>query len=251
MLNFVLCDDNQVVLDKLSKMLESIFIQHNIDAEVVFSSVSTQDTLDYIKSHEVNVLLLDIDFKSKVSGFDVADEIRKTNKEMYIIFTSVHLEFILVAYQYKTFDFLPKPIALEKLEDTILRLMDDISNSKKKKTFLELDNKNTIINQDSIYFIKKDGMKLVFYTDTRTYETYNSFNKIEKKLPKNFVRCHKSYIANMDRIKGVEASENIISFDKNNHMFCSIGPKYKTKFMEELKNYGNIENHMDSSYNWK
>ena len=80
---------------------------------------------------------------------------------------------------------------------------------------------------------------------------YQKCDKIEKKLPKNFVRCHKSYIANMDRIKGVEASENIISFDKNNHMFCSIGPKYKTKFMEELKNYGNIENHMDSSYNWK
>ncbi len=34
MLNFVICDDNKSILDKLSKILESLFIKHNLDAEV-------------------------------------------------------------------------------------------------------------------------------------------------------------------------------------------------------------------------
>ena len=34
MLNYVICDDNKSILDKLSKILESLFIKHNLDAEI-------------------------------------------------------------------------------------------------------------------------------------------------------------------------------------------------------------------------
>ena len=34
MLNFVICDDNPAVLSRLAKMLESIFINNDIDAEI-------------------------------------------------------------------------------------------------------------------------------------------------------------------------------------------------------------------------
>jgi len=38
MLSFVLCDDNKVILDRLSKMLESLFIKYHFDAEVSLAS---------------------------------------------------------------------------------------------------------------------------------------------------------------------------------------------------------------------
>ena len=43
-------------------------------------------------------------------------------------------------------------------------------------------------------------MKLVFHTPTRNYEAYSSFSKLQKQLPKNFIRCHKSFIANINNI---------------------------------------------------
>lgn len=250
MLNFVLCDDNKAILDRLSKILDSIFIQYNIDAKVTFSSTTPEDVLTYVKSNTVNVLFLDIDLKSKISGIDLADSIRKFNKEVYIIFTSAHLEYILIAYKCKTFDFIPKPITLERVEETIHRLIDDINYGGKKNCFIRLDNKNTIINQDNINFIKKDGMKLVFYTNTRTYETYSSFNKISENLPSNFVRCHKSYIANINKISDVQTKDNTIVFENNmnSDIKCYIGPKYKNKLMEVL-NYEHFSNNMDSFNN--
>ena len=36
---------------------------------------------------------------------------------------------------------------------------------------IKIDNKNTIINENEIQYIKRDGMKLVFHTPTRNYET--------------------------------------------------------------------------------
>ena len=246
MLNFVICDDNKSTLDRLSKLLESLFIKHHIDAEVSGTFSGPDNLLEFFKSNNVNVLFLDIDLKSDISGIDLANEIRKVNKDVYIIFTSAHLEYILVAYQCKTFDFIPKPLTAERVEETILRLMDDINGNIKKNSFIRIDNKNTIINEDNINFIKKDGMTLVFYTNTRTYETYSSFNKISAELPSNFVRCHKSYIANINNITDVKMSDNTVSFqDDNGNAKCFIGPKYKNNFMEVLKNDGIFTNNLD------
>lgn len=245
MLSFVVCDDNKAILDRLVKMLESLFIKHHFDAEVSFASTDAKSTLQYLENNIVHALFLDIDLKSKISGLDLAEKIRKTNKQVYIVFTSAHLEYILKAYQYKTFDFMPKPITVERLEDTILRMMDDMNVKDIKSHFIRLNNRNTIINEDSINFIKRDGMKLVFYTDSRIYETYSSFNKISEELPPNFVRCHKSYIANINKILDISPSENTIVFDSEHDLKCFIGPKYKNKIMEVLENDGNFTNNLD------
>ncbi len=248
MLSFVLCDDNQSIVDRLSRILDSIFLENNIDAEIKYTASTPEDILNYIKSNTVDVLFLDIDLKSNISGIDLANKIRKFNKGVYIIFTSAHLEYILVAYKCKTFDFIPKPISKERVEETIFRLMEDINNERTPATFIRIDNKNTIINQDSVNFIKKEGMKLVFYTDTRKYETYNSFNKISNKLPKNFIRCHKSYIANINKITNV--NNGTITFNNEANLKCNIGPKYKNELMEVIKN-GNFSNNLDSFNNRK
>ena len=112
-----------------------------------------------------------------------------------------------------------------------------------KVKYLKLDNDKTIIKENDIRFIKKDGMKVIFRTDTRDYETYSSFSKISDMLPYNFVRCHKSYIVNIDKITDIDLSDNIITFSKNDK--CYIGPKYKEKFMEVL-NDGYFSNNLDS-----
>ena len=234
MLNFVLCDDNLNIVSKMAEMLEIIFVKHDIEAKVTFISDNAKDTLNYINDNQVDVAILDVNLNSKISGIDLAKEIRKNNKNIYIIFSTGHLEYSLIAYTVKTFDYLPKPITIERLEITINRLLDDIRSCNKK--FINIDNK-TIINPDEINYIKRDGMKLVFCTNSKNYETYNSFKKIKDILPDNFIRCHKSYIANTDNILNVNAKKNVINF--NNDLSCEIGPKYKNNLMEVF-NYGNF-----------
>ena len=243
MLNFVLCDDNLNIVSKMAEMLEIIFVKHDIEAKVGFISDNAKDTLNYINDNQVDVAILDVNLNSKISGIDLAKEIRKNNKNIYIIFSTGHLEYSLIAYTVKTFDYLPKPITIERLEITINRLLDDIRSCNKK--FINIDNK-TIINPDEINYIKRDGMKLVFCTNSKNYETYNSFKKIKDILPDNFIRCHKSYIANTDNILNVNAKKNIINFD--NDLSCEIGPKYKNNLMEVF-NYGNFTSNLDSINN--
>ena len=142
----------------------------------------------------------------------------------------------MVAYKYKTFDYLAKPITYDRLEETVNRLFEDANEVSKR--YIKIDNKNTIIDEAEIQYVKRDGMKLVFHTSSRDYDTYSSFNKFQDKLPDTYIRCHKSYIANLSQIKDVEPVSGTITFKDGNT--CDIGPKYKRDFMEVLKNYGNF-----------
>ena len=122
MLNFVLCDDNPSAIDKLSKMLNSILISHNLKGQITFKTTNPLDLLDYVQHNTVHVLLLDIDLKSSTTGLQIAERIRSVDKSIYIIFVTGHFEFGMLAYKYKTFDFLQKPLTKERFEETILRL---------------------------------------------------------------------------------------------------------------------------------
>ncbi len=236
MVNFALCDDNVNILDRLEKMLENIFTKNNFDAHVTFKSTNSTDMIDFISKNKVDVVLLDINLKSNKSGLELAKAIRNMHRNTYIIFTTGHLEYAMVAYKFRTFDYLAKPITYDRLEDTIIRLFEDINTAPKR--YIKIDNKNTLVDAAEVIYIKRDGMKLVFHTANRDYETYSSFNKFQDKLPKNYMRCHKSYVANISQIRDVEPVSGVITF--NDGSTCDIGPKYKSELLEVLKTYGNF-----------
>ena len=237
MLNFIVCDDNINILERLSKMLDTIFINHSLDANIVLQAAEGNTVIEFIANNPVDVLLLDINLKGEISGLHIAEELRKINKNAYIIFTTGHLEYAMMAYKFKTFDYLPKPITFERLEETILRLFGDLESSA-QKNYIRIGKSQTIVNEQDIHYIKRDGMKLIFHTKVQDFEAYSSFAKIETTLPENFVRCHKSFIVNVNNIANIETSTNTISF--GNDDYCLIGPKYKNNFMEVFEKNGNF-----------
>ena len=239
MIKFALCDDDVQSLSRLEKTLENIFIRDDLDASVVFTTSNPEKLLDFISRNEVNVLFLDIDLNSQFNGIDIAKEIRKNNKSIYIIFITGHFEYIVSALECKTFDYIQKPSSPSKIENTVLRLFEDLNANTSK--FIPLNNKHKLINQNLVNYIQKDGMRTTYYLGHSSIESYGSFNKIRESLPNNFVRCHKSFIVNVNNISNVDLTNNTIFFNHSAGSVCYIGPKYKNNFLEVLNNYGNIK----------
>ena len=230
MLNFVVCDDDIHMLDRISSLLEKVIIANDFDAKIVYKTTDFKKLLSYISENIVNVVILDIEFYGhSENGLDVAKQIRFFNKNCYLIFITSHFEYIAEAYKYTTFDYIFKYcLNTETLTTTLSRLFDDVSASESK--FLKIDNKNTFIDLNDVQYIEKRGAKIIYHTSKTDYITYNSFNKL--KLPKNFVRCHKSFIANINNISKISFNDNIIHF-KNNSI-CYIGPKYRNVLKEVM-----------------
>lgn len=232
MLNFVLCDDNASVLGKLSQILESIFIQNGYNAQIAFQCTNPNELLFYLSKHTPDVIFLDINFHSEISGLTLAQQIRKYNKKSYIIFVTGHLEYSPIAYQYGTFDYISKPFTYDRIEASIKRLWEDFEI---RPSFIRMGTGSHFINADQVEYIQRDGMKLIYQSFNNNYESYSSFKKIEGTLPANFVRSHKSYIVNINHISHIEPNHNLIYFANGSN--CSIGPKYKNTLMEVIKNH--------------
>ena len=237
MLNFIICDDEPNMINKLSLLFEKAFLKNDFDAKIVLKTSNYEKLLSFMSSNLVNVVVLDIEFKnSKINGLQIAEEIRKINKDCYIIFITSHFEYVMKAYEYKTFAYLFKnSITVDTLSETLNRLFDDISGSSSK--FIKIDSKGNFVDLNDVQFIEKNGMKLIYHTSHEIIETYNSFAKIEDNLPENFVRCHKSFIANANNIVHISLADSTITF-KNDEV-CYIGPKYKNVLMEVI-NYDTI-----------
>lgn len=232
MLNFVICDDSIQMINQLTLLFEKSFVKNDFDAKIVFKTQDYKELLSYISSNLVNVIVLDIEFKnSKFNGLDIANEIRKINKDCYIIFITSHFEYIVEAYDYKTFAYLFKnSLSVETLSNTLKRLFDDASGSSSK--FIKVDGRGTFLDLNDIQFIEKNGMKLIYHTTHGSVDAYSSFSKLEEKLPKTFVRCHKSFVANINNISNISFTDSAITFKDNE--VCYIGPKYKNCLMEVI-----------------
>ena len=114
-----------------------------IGASIEFASPDPGELLKFLESNPVDVLFLDIDLKSKLNGIEIAKQIRKNNKHIYLIFITAHFEYIVSAYECKTFDFIHKPFNMTNIEKTIKRLADDIHNNSAE--FLNLSNNKQFV----------------------------------------------------------------------------------------------------------
>ena len=108
--------------------------KNDFEAQILLKTTNYKEILSYMSNNLVNVVVLDIEFKnSQLNELDIANEIRKINKDCYIIFITSHFEYLMKAYDYKTFAYLFKnAINVETLSTTLNRLFEDISGNYRK-----------------------------------------------------------------------------------------------------------------------
>jgi DNA-binding LytR/AlgR family response regulator len=98
--------------------------------------------------------------------------------------------------------------------------------------FLKSDYKIKRINFNDILYIEglKDYVKVFAANEPRSILSLTSLKLLESKLPESrFMRVHRSFIVNLDKISTIERSR--IVFGKT---YIPISDQYKEKFQEYL-----------------
>lgn len=223
MYRIAVCDDEIDCAKGIAKILESQFIKKSFDAEITVITDRQDIIYKAIEQNEIDILILDIIFKNNgKNGVDFANDLRKINKDFYLVFLSAHFRYMPLSFESKTFDFLIKPVNRNLIDHFVDRLIDEFSIKNSK--FLHL-NKSLVIKIDNIVYIEKIKNKSYIYTLTDTYSCTVTLDKLLDKLPNNFVKCYRSYIANKDFISTIDNKKNIIVFE--NGLKCPINSHFK------------------------
>ncbi len=85
-----------------------------------------------------------------------------------------------------------------------------------KKLFLvENHGERNLIAYENIYFFESREKRVYLNTNSETYGFYDTLDQLEEKLAEGFIRCHRSFLVNKEKIKRIYLSQNRIVLEED------------------------------------
>lgn len=208
-LNCIVVDDSAIQRFTISKLVnESVFLN------LIGGFENALEAKNAINNYSINLIFLDIEMPL-VNGFDLLDGL-KTKPQ--IIFITSKADYAAKAFDYEATDFLQKPISKERFDKAIkkavkLHSLNSVYTEEQGDTIVVKSNlKKLKIYTSKIKWIEAYGDYIKVVTDDESHLVLSTMKGFEKELPEGkFIRVHKSYIINLDRV------------EKFNSKFAEIG----------------------------
>ncbi len=208
-LNCVVVDDSSI-----QRMIIAKLVNNHQHLHLIGDFSNAIEAKNCMSIHTVDLIFLDIEMPV-ISGFDFLDGL-KTKPQ--IIFITSKAEYAMKAFDYDATDYLQKPIALERFNASVKRAIDlhllrtDNKEEEGEHIFIKSNLKKLKIFTSKIKWIEAYGDYVRVVTEDDSNLVLSTMKSFENDLSKEkFIRVHKSYIVNIDKI------------DRFNSKFAEIG----------------------------
>lgn len=203
----LIIDDESLAINVIVNYLEQLD-----DFETVETFNNAIDALNFLKSHTVDVVFLDINMPL----LDGINFIKSLENPPLLVVTSAYDEFALETYELDVIDYLMKPIefprfmkAINKINRRLKNYSQTLKSAKNRPhLFVKIDKKKMQkIFLDEILTIEslKDYLKIS--TTTGKYIIHSTLSNFTNLLPsEGFIRIHRSFTVAIDKIDAVEGN---------------------------------------------
>nr|MBP7498629.1 LytTR family transcriptional regulator DNA-binding domain-containing protein [Chryseobacterium sp.] len=104
-------------------------------------------------------------------------------------------------------------------------------DSKNSHFFIKSSGQQHRINFDDILYVESIKDYVNIKTENQEYIVLDTLKSLENQLPENFIRVHKSFILNLDKIEKIDVKNVFLNSGKE----IPIGETYKSDFLLRLK----------------
>lgn len=230
-----ICDDSKEDREEAKRVLSQSKVVKAGEQQIV--CLSPDDLIVDLEEglFTYDLIVMDIEFgKEEYNGITLSKWINRVVPLCQIIYLTDFLEFAPEVYETEHCYFVLKknmeimlPLAAEKA----FRLYEKY----KKGSFIELisDGRKRYLQIRDIICIEKEDRKLHVYTTQGEYYSYQSLTAVARKCSWEMVRCHGSYMVNLQYVTRYDR-ENITLI---NDMEIPIGRSYQEQTKEAYLNY--------------
>lgn len=191
-----ICDDEDIILDKISLLIQENFNLLNCD----FETIKFNNANSLIKTHSednFDVVFLDIDMPV-MNGLDAAQVIKTNNPNTVIIFITSKDELVYESFRVQPFRFIRKTKLTEEISEAIKETYKLLNNNSYKIN-VKIDNNVYEIGINSILYIESSRNYIIINTvSDKRYKYKDSINQKETELKDyGFIRTHLGYLVNL------------------------------------------------------
>ncbi|MCL2226484.1 MAG: response regulator transcription factor [Oscillospiraceae bacterium] len=224
MLSVFICEDNEEFLSRIKKYIDNFIKSENLNAAIACATTNPDKLLEYIRDSEVfGLYFVDLDLQCEINGFRLAEKIRRYDPRAFIVIVTsdsqskqLSFEYVIEAMDYITKDAhdLEKRIcncvltAYQRYSERIGRKADKLSlklaeDAAAKDARLFSKGSTILLDYSDIIYIEVTPGKahhVTVHCTSNKYVARHELNKIHPLLDMRFVRCHRAYIVNVEKI---------------------------------------------------
>lgn len=206
--------------------------------EVVATCNNALEGFEVLKSKQVDLIFLDIQMPL-LTGIEFLKSLSNPPK---VIFTTAYREYAIESYELEVVDYLLKPISFDRFFKAINKYFKTVEIKEKKEVvvsgkeyntgfmYVNVNKKHHKILFSEILYAESLKDYVQIHTKETSIITKDKISDFEQKLPEHFLRTHRSYIVNTNKITAYTTKDVEIG-----ELEIPIGISYKKQVMQNLK----------------
>lgn len=217
-----------------AKQLQDFLCQYEQENKEMFDITIYTDGDQIVNKYQsqYDIILMDVEMKF-MDGMSAAEEIRKVDSEVVIIFITNMPQYAIRGYAVDALDYVLKPVSYFAFSQRLNRAIDRMKKRKSKTIMLSMKGGMVRMNVANIYYIESCGHTLVLHTILGIYEVAATMKDMEKKLEgSNFCRGNKGYLINLQHVDGIQDGCALVKGEE-----LVLSRARKKDFMEALTKY--------------
>mgnify|MGYP004475850021 FL=1 len=212
MLGIAVFDDEKIIVDYVGELIKE---KLDVNAKIYKYTKLEEFKGDCKKGilQKINAIYIDIKIDS-LNGIEIAQKIQQENPKIKIIYMTAYSQYSEAIFKTKPTYLLLKPIKKEQIKKSLERALKEEKQSKNIKTF-NIKGKIFNIEVEKIKYIESNKRVVIIYEEDLKRRIYGKLDEIEEMLSSNFVRCHQSYIVNLEHARELNTHEFVLRTRRN------------------------------------
>ena len=214
MINIAIVEDEAMY----AKQLQEFLLQYQKENGEVFNITvySDGDQIVHKYKSQFDIILMDVEMKF-MDGMSAAEEIRKVDTEVVIIFITNMAQYAIRGYAVDALDYVLKPVSYFAFSQRLNRAISRMKKREQKVITVNIKGGAVRINIANIYYIESQGHTLILHTILQDL---------------NFCRGNKGYLINLQHVDGIQDGCAVVKGEP-----LLLSRSRKKEFMEALTNY--------------
>ncbi|MEL6972120.1 MAG: LytTR family DNA-binding domain-containing protein [Bacteroidota bacterium] len=238
----VIVDDEGMARIHLARLCQRIK-----GLEIVDTFADAMSAYQFLENNPIDLVFLDIEMPD-FSGIELVQQLRQPPA---IIFTTSKENYAVEAFELieSVVDYLVKPLTLARLLLAVERYRKRAAaipvstitlpdtrpavrepSLSEKHIFVKTERKYVRIDLEDLLYVETVGDYSIFKTAQQQYTVHATLKSIKERLClPNFIKVHRSFIVNLDKIKDIEDS-NLLIADR----VIPVSRNHRAELMERI-----------------
>ncbi len=209
MVKIAICDDEPFMAQEIADHLSSYMEEKHLTSYCASSFSNGRSLLE--SDCDFDLIFLDIQMEQP-DGMETAKLLRQRENHSLLVFVTVLKECVFDAFEVEAYDYLIKPLDGNHFRRTMDRAIKAIEQRTAKSIMVQRGTSREVIPLAQIVYCEVQGRKIYIHqSNGKIIDYYEKLDDFERRVDGRFFRCHRSYLVNLEYVRGSHAGQVTLS----------------------------------------